>query len=255
MGWSSYSLKLKRGYTITDGVGDVITDDDEITVPILDYIRDLSAPGATPDATVGGVDVNVYTLCLPYVPATGEGIKYYTLSGSTGSTLQFTEIDGDPVANTPYLVTVSAAFSVGTTTQLTDVALKKEVTASVTAGDYIFKGTTIGMTNAEAVAAGAYILMAGNQWGQVQAATLEHPEYGDAYIPPFRSYIVSTSGARTLDNEFGDDDTTSIQSLQLVDRDGKEQWFDLSGRRIANGQKPTAKGVYIVNGKKMVFKR
>ena len=236
---------------ITNGVGDVITADDEITAQTLDYARNLSAPAdaASADAVVDETPVNVYTLCLPYVPATGEGIKYYTLSGSTGSTLQFTEIDGDPVANTPYLVTVSAAFSVGTTTQLTDVALKKEVTASVTAGNYIFKGTTIGLTNAEAVAEGAYILMAGNQWGQVQAATSEHPEYGSAYIPPFRAYIVSTSGARSLDNEFSDGDATGIQSLQLIDRDGSEQWFDLSGRRI---EKPTKKGIYIQNGKKVI---
>lgn len=235
---------------IDDGVGNVITADDEITVPTLDYIRDIPTPGATPDANVGGVDVDVYTLCLPYAPATGEGIKYYTLSGATASTLQFTEITDDPVANTPYLVTVSAATSVGNSIA-SPVELKKEVANSVTAGDYIFKGTTIGLTNAEAVTAGAYILMAGNQWGQVQAATLEHPEYGNAYIPPFRAYVVSASGARSLDNEFGNDDTTRIQSLQLIDRNGTEQWFDLSGRRI---EKPTSKGIYIHNGKKLIVK-
>ena len=30
------------------------------------------------------------------------------------------------------------------------------------------------------------------------------------------------------------------------------QWYDLQGRKVANGQKPTAKGLYIVNGKKVV---
>ena len=30
--------------------------------------------------------------------------------------------------------------------------------------------------------------------------------------------------------------------------------YDLQGRRIANGQQPTAKGVYIINGKKMVIR-
>ena len=231
---------------IIDGVGNVITADDEITVPTLDYIRNFSAPGATPDANVGGVDVDVYTLCLPYAPATGEGIKYYTLNGSSGSTLQFTEVDNANVAaNTPYLVTVSAATSVGKSIA-SPVELKKKVTNSVTAGDYTFKGTTIGLTNAEAVTAGAYILMVGNQWGLVMDDTDAHR---NAYIPPFRAYIVSTSGVRSLDNEFGDGDTTRIQSLQLIDRDGTEQWFDLSGRRI---EKPTRKGLYIVNGKKVI---
>ena len=31
-------------------------------------------------------------------------------------------------------------------------------------------------------------------------------------------------------------------------------WYDLQGRKIANGQKPTAKGLYIVNGKKVMIK-
>lgn len=50
-----------------------------------------------------------------------------------------------------------------------------------------------------------------------------------------------------------DDETTSIGASligngQLI----KDNYYDLSGRRIANGQKPTAKGVYIVNGKKVI---
>ncbi|MBR5393995.1 MAG: hypothetical protein IK144_02800, partial [Bacteroidaceae bacterium] len=31
-------------------------------------------------------------------------------------------------------------------------------------------------------------------------------------------------------------------------------WYDLSGRRVANGQQPTAKGLYIHNGRKEVVK-
>jgi hypothetical protein len=32
------------------------------------------------------------------------------------------------------------------------------------------------------------------------------------------------------------------------------EWYDLSGRKVANGQWPTAKGIYIVNGKKVAIK-
>ena len=32
------------------------------------------------------------------------------------------------------------------------------------------------------------------------------------------------------------------------------QYFNLAGQRVANGQKPTAKGLYIVNGKKVIVK-
>ena len=30
------------------------------------------------------------------------------------------------------------------------------------------------------------------------------------------------------------------------------QYFDLQGRRVANGQQPKAKGLYIMNGKKVI---
>jgi hypothetical protein len=33
-----------------------------------------------------------------------------------------------------------------------------------------------------------------------------------------------------------------------------DAWYDLNGRRIANGQKPTAKGVFLHNGRKEVVR-
>ena len=64
---------------------------------------------------------------------------------------------------------------------------------------------------------------------------------------------------------FGDDEnTTAIQEHESHDcnatlskRESHElsgAWYDLQGRKIANGQKPTAKGLYIVNGKVVVIK-
>ena len=70
-------------------------------------------------------------------------------------------------------------------------------------------------------------------------------ENGSVFIPPFRAYIESTSGARMLTGCL-DDEATGIDSLRLQDADGTEQWYDLNGRRIS---KPTRKGVYIHNGK------
>jgi hypothetical protein len=32
-----------------------------------------------------------------------------------------------------------------------------------------------------------------------------------------------------------------------------DAWYTLDGRRIANGQKPTAKGIYICGGRKVVI--
>lgn len=51
------------------------------------------------------------------------------------------------------------------------------------------------------------------------------------------------------------DEATGISSLKMKDKDGKVEVYDLQGRRIANGQQQTAKGIRIVNGKKVVNKQ
>ena len=51
------------------------------------------------------------------------------------------------------------------------------------------------------------------------------------------------------------DDETGVEPvLRLVDTDGTSQYYDLQGRRIADGQKPSAKGIYITNGRKVIKK-
>ena len=55
-----------------------------------------------------------------------------------------------------------------------------------------------------------------------------------------------------IGTDFDEGHATAIQTIQLVDRDGTESWYDLSGRRL-NGA-PTTKGVYINNGKKLIIR-
>jgi hypothetical protein len=50
----------------------------------------------------------------------------------------------------------------------------------------------------------------------------------------------------------GDDGTTGISQLSTLNSQLSDAWYDLNGRRL-NG-KPTAKGIYIMNGKKVVMK-
>jgi hypothetical protein len=52
-----------------------------------------------------------------------------------------------------------------------------------------------------------------------------------------------------------DENTTAINEHESHEsHELSGAWYDLQGRKIANGQKPTAKGLYIVNGKKVVIK-
>lgn len=190
----------------------------------LTYTRELSA------------SETAYTVCLPYTPPT-TNLTYYTLSSVSGTTLNFTE-EASPQANTPYLVVASANTGVGTTSMAVDFSTS--VTDPSAVGAYQLKGTLRGLDHT--AAKGKYILQSNNKWMVVD------DEYPTVYIPPFRAYIESTSSARSLDSDLGG--TTGIDSIRTIDNDGTEQWFDLSGCRLSG--KPTKKGVYIHNGKKVI---
>ena len=200
---------------------------DEVTNATLTYTRTI------PKGT------DAWTVCLPYNPPTSGDVKYYTLESVSGTTLNFTEV-GSPQANTPYLVVVSANTSVGTSA--TAVDFSSTVQNPAPADGYTLKGTLRGLDHAASV--GKYILQTGNKWGVVDN------NHAGVYIPPFRAYIEATSSAPSLDSDFGG--TTGIDSFRTIDCNGKEQWFDLNGRRLSG--KPMEKGVYIQNGKKVVMK-
>ena len=56
--------------------------------------------------------------------------------------------------------------------------------------------------------------------------------------------------ARSLSIAHGDDEAAGINGVTLDEESGDERWYDLQGRRI---EKPTKKGLYILNGKKTVI--
>ena len=195
------------------------------TAKTLSYTRKLAA-GA------------LYSICLPKQSAAGT-LKFYELAGAEGTTLSFSEV-AEPATNTPYLVKAEAETTIAF--EATDVTLEQTV-GGKSAGGYALKGTQTGLTNAEGAAAGAYILQAGGEWKKVASDTQANRQ---AYIPPFRAFIVGGSAAR-LGTALGE--TTAIENLRTVDLDGTEHWYDLNGRSIAA---PAQRGIYIVNGKKVI---
>jgi hypothetical protein len=49
------------------------------------------------------------------------------------------------------------------------------------------------------------------------------------------------------------DDATGIEEVRSLRAEGRgDVWYDMSGRRLQ--QKPAGKGVYILNGRKVVIK-
>lgn len=209
----------------------------------IKYTRMLTAPESDAgDVMLSGSQASLYSVCLPYKPKTGLGLKYFTLAGVSDGTLLFEEVSA-PLANTPYLVAVtSGEINVGNASATT-VDFASPISYSDNYNGYQLKGTLRGMTHAEAQ--GRYILQTGNLWGKVPASD------PTVYIPPFRAYIevsgVSTSAplrSAVRQNE------TAIRQIKTTDHNGDVHLYDLNGRQI---DQPTQKGIYIRNGKKVVL--
>ena len=209
----------------------------------LTYGRTLAAPGSAEgsgDTQIDDKPANLFTICLPFAPETDDAVKYYTLSGVSGETVNFDEV-AEPVANTPYLMAVTGTNNITESCKFLKVS--SMTINSTTIDGYTFNGTFTGLTNAEAE--GKYILQSNNKWGKVTT------ENNAAFIPPFRAFIEApASGARQLSGSI-DGSATGIKYIRTQNIDGTERYFDLNGRRI---EKPTTKGIYIHNGKKVVIK-
>ena len=107
-----------------------------------------------------------------------------------------------------------------------------------------------GLTNAEAAAAGAYILQSDGLFHKVTTDNTA------AVIPPYRAYITlssdnQASGAKTLSISLGGE-TTGIRAIETTDQDGTVRYYDLQGRYIGNTLDGQPKGIYIKNGKKVI---
>ena len=102
-----------------------------------------------------------------------------------------------------------------------------------------------GVTTATPMTAGDYVLYNNNGTAEFRKVTATNLAANKAYLPAAKL----NSTAPALSVVFGDDEITSIATPKTtVVTD--DQYYDLSGRRIAQ---PT-KGIYIKNGKKIIVK-
>ena len=86
--------------------------------------------------------------------------------------------------------------------------------------------------------------------------TLYYPTDEDFTVKAFRAYFQLTDpnvNASAIVLNFGDGETTGIGSIDNGElRIENDDWYSLDGRRLSG--KPTAHGIYINNGKKIVIK-
>lgn len=173
------------------------------------------------------LQAGINTMCLPFYVGQAEistNCKIATFKNGT----TFTFVDHAD-ANVPFLATdVDAAVDAGTGLTFTN----KGVCAT---GDL---GTTF---------VGVYAPRnAENLYGINNAGKLQKGGSG-ANIKSFRAYLTTVSGAREITFE---DETTGLTDVSSKTSDGRGECFNLAGQRVAQ---PT-KGLYIVNGRKVVIK-
>ena len=91
--------KSDEGYFVNlteDGVNPnpaPLPNDDDLAE--LTYNRTLAAPGSAEgsgDTQIDDKPANLFTICLPFAPKTDDAVKYYTLSGVSGETVNFDEV-------------------------------------------------------------------------------------------------------------------------------------------------------------------
>ena len=200
-----------------------------------------------------------YSTCLPYALPATNAFKAYTLEASKDNVVGFTEVTGTLAPMTPYVLIPSASGQLLSATNATvaktydgstgayeaPASLTKSSTAVSGQAQYTIKGTMQYLPGTTSM----YIMQANNVWNQATASDWPGP-----CVLPMRVYIEASGAAPA--RLF----STFIGNLDAMDN-GKwtmdNDVYDLSGRKVANGQwsmfnVQLKKGIYIVNGKKVV---
>ena len=162
---------------------------------------------------------------------TGLSLEAYIVKDNDVSdgSVTLTKVNKVP-ANTGLVLKASSTGSPIDVPVLTGTA--DDVTGNLMAGS---------ATATTAVAANAGYILSDGVFQPALAGTL----------PAGKAYLNIAAGARTLEMNFDDEGITAVKEITNTNRtNNTNEVFDLQGRRVAQ---PT-KGMYIVNGKKVVIK-
>ena len=209
------------------------------------------------------------TLCLPFnvnsftgTPLEGATVKTLASTGFSGGTLtmNFTDDVTSIEAGKPYIVkwakpdgyTVDGGYDISE--PVFNGVTISNVTANAETSYVDFVGTYSPVSIYTAEKTNLY-LGAGNK--------LYYPTASDFTVNAFRGYFQlkqsltvgeAANGVRAFVLNFGDDETTGIISVydSGFTVNGSDAWYSLDGRRLYG--KPTQRGIYINNGRKVVIK-
>ena len=260
-----YTLNEKNGMIATDDTveksycyadknytksGDKIYWTIEKVMPItLDEASDMASNIADNDNKVCDVTLNrsikegYNTVVLPFALSAeqveevfGEGATVYAYSEESEDanqvTVSFNSTESGIAANVPVLVKATEASSSNTIAGAT-IAYAESPVAEGTNVNFV------GVYNATTVADGDYFISDGKLYKSA----------GETSIKPFRAYLDATSAGAEV-KLFIDGTATSIESINGAAEAEDGAIYNLAGQRVGKAQK----GIYIVNGKKVIVK-
>ena len=189
------------------------------------------------------------TICLPFATTpeavAGTGAKAQAFAGAGADGLDFVVAE-TMTANTPYLIYVPA--NTEAQTFIANVTLEEATPASVTHGDFTFKGNYVAnmpMADLYGVADkdGVQKIMKGSATAKLQGTRAYFDYSGTSSVSGMRIHLE------------GQGDVTSIDGVQVLS--GSFDIYNLQGIRVrtaATSLEGLTPGVYVVNGKKVMVK-
>lgn len=199
--------------------------------------KDFTAAAVSYDRAFNTEDNYVQSFVLPFGFTVPEGTTVAELSSVNGDNLVFKPV-AETVANKPYLVVTTDADFIN---KLTNVQVKAttgaDLTTTVEGVSHIGSYTAQNVANVYGYANGKF----------VKATT--------GSVKPFRTYI-KVAGTQAAPIAFGvniEGTVTGINNATTA-ATAKEAIYNLQGVRVSGDLKHLTKGVYIVNGQKVVVK-
>ena len=277
--------KLSSGITSVDATGATLNDFDANQFFYKNVNNVLYAPTGTSgshanvvvDGACGNLNLNAgYAFNAPsgftvtgsvnIFRTTRAGINSFCLPVEVSEgDLMFKDADPDPLAN--YLATYKETGTNVVFTKHATVAAntpfildsKYAVTESNLNTDGYYITIDCSVNNKTVVATpnslgagfvGVYAQQSANGlWGITDSGKLQ-PGNSTATIKAFHAYLSGEVGARASMISFDDEDVTGINEIERMRNVENEKFYNLNGQQVAQ---PT-RGLYIVNGKKVVIK-
>ena len=192
-----------------------------------------------------------------------ESVKMYAVTDVSEGQVTLRQLPSKTVpANTPVIISNTGTEALDCQFDYTTDDAGKVLFASTLADD-------LGVANAEAISSALSSSFVGtaeniDAYEPANGATL-YGLNGEAFvkldakpnIPANRCWLeipgIAPAGTRTLTIVFGDGDTTSLDAVKRQTEEGTASWYSLDGRKLDGT--PKAKGLYIMNGKKVIIKK